>query len=237
MDIKRMEKLLASEIEAGKKVKEVREVIKTHDIQKQDMSIESSKLFKPITKKLESITPKKIKRQPKKAPDYGVDPNDEWDEMDVDPFRNIDDELFGNQVLPKNEKQIPEKPPEYTDVTEIDYGMDEADIKRDIINKSGIVDNYETIEEIVYDDDLSYEDRIKYLQNNMKKAKKYMKSLNGKRLVADNRIKGIYKKKISTTEYNDIISKLKLEYSAFEEYINAIEMEIENFEKLKKTQR
>ena len=55
MDIKRMEKLLASETEAGKKVKEVREVIKTYDKQKQDMSIESSKLFKPITKKLESI--------------------------------------------------------------------------------------------------------------------------------------------------------------------------------------
>ena len=195
MDIKRMEKLLASEIEAGKKVKEVREVIKTYDKQKQDMSIESSKLFKPITKKLESITPKKIKRQPTKVPDYGVDYNDELDEMDVDPFGNMDDELFGNQVPPLNEKQIPEKPPEYTDVTEIDYGMNESDIRKDIINKSGIVDNYETIEQIVYDDDLSYEDRIKYLQNNRKNAKKYMKSLNGKRLVVDNRMKGIYIKK------------------------------------------
>ena len=75
-----MEKLLASEIEAGKKVKEVREVIKTYDTQKQDMFISSSKLFEPITKKIDSITPKKIKRQPKKVPDYGVDYNDELDE-------------------------------------------------------------------------------------------------------------------------------------------------------------
>ena len=194
MDIKRMEKLLASEIEAGKKVKEVSEVIKTHDIQKQDMSIESSKLFKPITKKLESTTPKKINNKPKKVPDYGVDYNDELDEMDVDPFRNMDNELFGNQVLPQNEKQIPEKPPEYTDVTEIEYGLDEADIMRDIINESGIVDNYETIEENVYNDSMSYEDRIKYLKNNIKKARKYMNTINGKRLVADNRMKGMYKK-------------------------------------------
>ena len=200
-----MEKLLASEIEAGKKVKEVREVIKTHDIQKQDMSIESSKLFKPITKKLESITPKKIKRQPKKFPDYAVDYNEELDEMDVDPFRNMDDELFGNQVPPLNEKQIPEKPPEYTDVTEIDYGMNESDIRKDIINKSGIVDNYEKIEENVYNDNVSYEDRIKYLKKNIKAARKYIKSLNGKRLVAENRMKGMYKKKKSA-HLNTMIS-------------------------------
>ena len=223
MDIKRMEKLLASEIEAGKNVKEVREVIKTYDKQKQDMSIESSKLFKPITKKLESITPKKIKRKPTKVPDYGVDYNDELDEMDVDPFRNMDDELFGNQVLPQNEKQIPEKPPEYTDVTEIDYGMDEADISRDIINKSGIVEN----------DSKSYEDRIKYLQKNIKYAQKYKQRLNGFRLSAENK----YKKDKNKAKYDETMSNLKLEYSAFDQYINAIKMEIENFEKLKIEQR
>ena len=47
MDIKRMEKLLASEIEAGKKVKEVREVIKTHKKQKQDFDYGTEEFFKP----------------------------------------------------------------------------------------------------------------------------------------------------------------------------------------------
>ena len=47
MDIERMEKLLASEIEAGKKVKEVREVIKTYKTQKQDMYDETAEILKP----------------------------------------------------------------------------------------------------------------------------------------------------------------------------------------------
>ena len=148
----------------------------------------------------------------------------------VDPFRNMDDELFGNQVLPQNEKQIPEKPPEYTDVTEIDYGEDEADISRDIINKSGIVDNYEKIEENVCNDSMSYEDRIKYLKKNIKNAKKYKKRLNGFRLSAENK----YKKDNNKAKYDEIIFNLKLEYSAFDEFINAVEMEIERFEILKK---
>ena len=42
-----MEKLLTSEIEAGKKVKEVREVIKTYKTQKQDMYDETAEIFKP----------------------------------------------------------------------------------------------------------------------------------------------------------------------------------------------
>ena len=46
MDIERTEKLLASEIEAGKKVKEVREVIKTYKTQKQDMYDETAEIFK-----------------------------------------------------------------------------------------------------------------------------------------------------------------------------------------------
>ena len=47
MDIKRMEKLLASEIEAGKKVKEVRGVLKTYKAQKQDMYDETAEMLKP----------------------------------------------------------------------------------------------------------------------------------------------------------------------------------------------
>ena len=47
MDIERMKKLLTSGIEAGNKVKEVREVIKTYNTQKQDMYDETAEIFKP----------------------------------------------------------------------------------------------------------------------------------------------------------------------------------------------
>ena len=47
MDIERMKKLLTSGIEAGNKVKEAREVIKTYNTQKQDMYDETAEIFKP----------------------------------------------------------------------------------------------------------------------------------------------------------------------------------------------
>ena len=47
MDIERMKKLLTSGIEAGNKVKAVREVIKTYKTQKQDMYDDTSEILKP----------------------------------------------------------------------------------------------------------------------------------------------------------------------------------------------
>ena len=47
MDIERMKRLLSSGIEAGNKVKEVREVIKTYKTQKQDMYDDTAEILKP----------------------------------------------------------------------------------------------------------------------------------------------------------------------------------------------
>ena len=47
MDIERMKKLLSSGIEAGNKVKAVREVIKTYKTQKQDMYDDTAEILKP----------------------------------------------------------------------------------------------------------------------------------------------------------------------------------------------
>ena len=47
MDIERIKKLLSSGIEAGKKVKAVREVIKTYNTRKQDMYDDTSEILKP----------------------------------------------------------------------------------------------------------------------------------------------------------------------------------------------
>ena len=47
MDIERMKKLLTSGIEAGNKVKVVREVVKTYNRQKQDMYGDTAEILKP----------------------------------------------------------------------------------------------------------------------------------------------------------------------------------------------
>ena len=62
MDIERMKKLLTSGIEAGNKVKAVREVIKTYKTQKQDMYDDTAELLKPsldIQKEIKEQTDKK----------------------------------------------------------------------------------------------------------------------------------------------------------------------------------
>ena len=47
MDIERMKNLLTSGIEAGNKVKAVREVVKTYNRQKQDMYDDTAEILKP----------------------------------------------------------------------------------------------------------------------------------------------------------------------------------------------
>ena len=47
MDFERMKRLLSSGIEAGNKVKAVREVIKTYNTRKQDMYDDTSEILKP----------------------------------------------------------------------------------------------------------------------------------------------------------------------------------------------
>ena len=61
MDIERMKKLLSSEIEAGNKVKAVREVIKTYDTRKHDMYDNTSEILKPSIDVQKSIDEKQDK--------------------------------------------------------------------------------------------------------------------------------------------------------------------------------
>ena len=55
MDIERMKKLLTSGIEAGNKVKAVREVVKTYKTQKQDMYDDTKEILKPSIDAQESV--------------------------------------------------------------------------------------------------------------------------------------------------------------------------------------
>ena len=55
MDIERMKKLLNSKIEVGKKVNEVREVVKNYNKEKRDMFDYTEKLFQPTIKSQKEI--------------------------------------------------------------------------------------------------------------------------------------------------------------------------------------
>jgi len=65
MDIERMKKLLKSGIEAGNKVKAVREVVKTYNTQKQDMYDDTSEILKPSIDAQKSVKESIDKKQDK----------------------------------------------------------------------------------------------------------------------------------------------------------------------------
>ena len=102
--------------ELGKKINTVRETIKQKKISDQMGEVEAEKLFKPITSELKELTAPKapLRRLPKKkqpVPDYGIAIDDELPDYGLE-------DLFGDQVLPQNDKQLVPKPPSYEDVLE-----------------------------------------------------------------------------------------------------------------------
>ena len=102
--------------ELGKKINTVRDTIKQKKISDQMGEVEAEKLFKPITSELKELTAPKapLRRLVKKkrpVPDYGVQAGDDEEVPDY----GLED-LFGDQVLPQNDKQLVPKPPSYEDV-------------------------------------------------------------------------------------------------------------------------
>ena len=100
--------------ELGKKINTVRETIKQKKISDQMGEVEAEKLFKPITSGLKELTSPKmpLRRLPKKkrpVPDYGIAIDDEVPDYGLE-------DLFDDQVLPQNDKQLVPKPPSYEDV-------------------------------------------------------------------------------------------------------------------------
>ena len=102
--------------ELGKKINTVRDTIKQKKISDQMGQVEAEKLFKPITSELKELTAPKapLRRLVKKkrpVPDYGIAIDDEVPDYGLE-------DLFGDQVLPQNDKQLVPKPPSYEDVLE-----------------------------------------------------------------------------------------------------------------------
>ena len=116
MSLLKWKEMAQKRSELGKKINAVRETIKQKTISDQMGQVEAAKLFEPITSGLRDIAaPKAPLRRLKKrgpVPDYGIAIDDE----DIPDF-GLED-LFGEQVLPQNDKQLVPKPPSYEDVLE-----------------------------------------------------------------------------------------------------------------------
>ena len=116
MSLLKWKEMAEKRSELGKKINTVRETIKRNTISDKMGEVEAEKLFKPITSGLKDLTLPKmpLRRLPKKkgpVPDYSLEIGDDEDVPDY----GLED-LFGDQVLLQNDKQLVPKPPSYEDV-------------------------------------------------------------------------------------------------------------------------
>ena len=181
MSLLKWKELAKSKSEIGDKINYVHDTITKHNIGQQTSQQGFSKVFKPITSKLDDVfDSNQVLRMPRKKrplkkgeiPDYGIDIEDEVEDMGLD-------DLFEQPVLPQQEKQLvpkpptyeealkdilegkkeiyvdpqyfpeePELPPEYDDDDEIDYALDDEDMDNEILDDLGI-QNYDSVEKVL----------------------------------------------------------------------------------------
>ena len=107
MSLLKWKELAKRKTELGNKINYVHNAIKQHKIGEETSQESFGKLFKPVTSKLDDvidsnltsrIPPQRRKQPPKKGkvPDYGIDIEDEVEDM------NLGD-LFGDYVPPQQE--------------------------------------------------------------------------------------------------------------------------------------
>ena len=115
MSLLKWKKLAESKSKLGDKINYVHSAITKHNIGQQTSQQGFSKVFKPITSKLDDvIDSNQVLRMPRKkrplkkgeVPDYGIDIEDEVPDMNLG-------ELFEQPVLPQQEKQLLPRPPTY----------------------------------------------------------------------------------------------------------------------------
>ena len=159
MSLLKWKEIAEKRSELGKKINTVRETIKQKTISDQMGEVEAEKLFKPITSELKELTAPKapLRRLPKKkqpVPDYGIAIDDEVPDYGLE-------DLFGDQVIPQNDKQLVPKPPSYEDVLK-DLASGEKRIHIDpeyMYEPEDLPPEYEEEEEVP-DYEILEEDRI-----------------------------------------------------------------------------
>ena len=164
--------------------------------------VEAEKLFKPITSELKELTAPKapLRRLVKKkrpVPDYGIAIDDEVPDYGLE-------DLFGDQVLPQDDKQLVPKPPSYEDVLnelasekkdpkytyEVDdlptiyeeevpdYEIFEEDKINEVLDQLEIP-NYEYIESLLKQENMNNKERKTNINNALKLAKIKKRQLPG----------------------------------------------------------
>ena len=203
MSLLRWKELAKSKSELGDKI--------MHDIDQQTSQQGFSKVFKPITSKLDNVLDSnQVLRMPRRkrplkkgeVPDYGIDIEDEVEDMGLD-------DLFEQPILPQQEKQLvpkpttyeealkdilegkkeiyvdpqyfPEEPellPEYDDDNEIDYGLDDEDMDNEILGDLGL-QNYDSVEKVINQQEMTQQKNKKYLNKIINEAKTKRNQLKG----------------------------------------------------------
>ena len=213
MSLLKWKELAKSKSKLGDKINYVRNEITRHKIGQETSQDSFQKVFKPVTTKLDDVItsnlnlrmPQRGKRPPKKAevPNYGVDIEDEVEEM------NLGD-LFDEQpVLPGSEKQLVPKPltyedsledilegkeiyvdsqyfpqdpqelpPEYDDDEGVDYAIADEDMTNDILDDIGIP-NYENVDKVLNQSAMNPQKTKAYLNKILKEAVFKRSQLNG----------------------------------------------------------
>ena len=149
-------KILASEIEAGKKVKEVREVIKTYKTQKQDMYDETAEIFKPSIE-----VQKEVKKTIDEKQDKIIEQLQENQKALTDEIGNI---VEANQRAIMFEEELPEaiEGPSESGIKPLTLDIDNNFTKTD----RTILNNYK----LVKTKDLTQIPMLKLLEGKQKSA-------------------------------------------------------------------
>ena len=116
MSLLKWKELAKRKTELGNKINYAHNAITQHKIGQQTSQESFSKVFKPVTSKLDELIdsnlnltiPQRRTRPLRKAevPNYGVDIEDEVEDMGLD-------DLCGDYVPPQQEKQLAPEPPQY----------------------------------------------------------------------------------------------------------------------------
>ena len=212
MSLLKWKELAKSKSELGDKINYVRNAIKKHDIDQQTSQQGFSKVFKPITSKLDDvIDSNQVLRLPRKkrslkkgeVPDYGIDIEDEVPDMNLAVLpqqekqlvpkpityeESLQDLLEGKKEIYVDPQYFPQEPldlpPEYDDDDEIDYGLDDEDMDNEILNDIGL-QNYDSVEKVLNQQEMT-----------PKKTKAYLKKIVNEAKTKRNQLKG-YKGSIS----------------------------------------
>ena len=227
MSLLKWKELAKSKSELGNKINYVHNAITKHDIDQQTSQQGFSKVFKPITSKLDDvIDSNQVLRLPRKkrplkkgeVPDYGIDIEDEVPDMNIG-------ELFEQPVLPQQEKQLVPKPPTYEEsLQDILEGKKEIYVDPQYFpQEPQLPPEYDEDEEIDYgldDEDLdneilddlglqnydSVEKVINQQEMTKRKNKKYLNKIINAAKTKRNQLKG-YKTSITKQFNSGLISE------------------------------